>query len=471
MNARQPHQRGQALVLAIFFAGVSGLALVVLYNMGQTIHARARLTHAADAAAYTGALTQARPLNLLAYINRAQVGHQVAMAHLVTMGSWAQFGNAQAQQAGRGNPPVSLISMFLGWDAGQAYASARTSADALKRLGQAYAEHDRVVHQVLQKASLAAMHELPQVRNQVITGVLKANFPEQQEPRWQSQTVAQGQTPLGVAMLADTLPGYLQLYAGNGQRGFRPLVESAAAVYPFLDERNATRRNAWPVSKYCVWRRHELRRRGGTWLSQDGNWSSNDTFSFHALRSNRWIGCYHREYSMGWGLTQDMAATLPADFDYTDNPPPNFSNQDFWRWVQASTLWNIFSGASNPLANSYAKAGAVQWASGGLPTYPDIPLARTQQPLRFAIALRQSAATVTTTDAASEVRAPQGFFRYLGLSADEAIHVSSAAETFFVRPQARKDGRAEFANLFRPYWQARRVAVLPQEQVQARRLP
>ena len=59
------------------------------------------------------------------------------------------------------------------------------------------------------------MHELPQVRNQVITGVLKANFPEQQEPRWQPQTVVQGQTPLGVAMLADTLPGYLQLYADN----------------------------------------------------------------------------------------------------------------------------------------------------------------------------------------------------------------------------------------------------------------
>ena len=109
MNARQPHQRGQALVLAILFAGVS----VVLYNMGQTIHARARLTHAADAAAYSGALAQARTFNLLAYINRVQVGHQVAMAHLVTMGSWAQFGNAQAQQAGRGNPPVSLISMFF----------------------------------------------------------------------------------------------------------------------------------------------------------------------------------------------------------------------------------------------------------------------------------------------------------------------------------------------------------------------
>lgn len=471
MIVRQPHQRGQALVLAILFAGASGLALVVLYNMGQTVHARAKLTHAADAAAYSGALAQARTLNLLAYINRAQVAHQVTMAHLVTMGSWAQFGNAQARQAGRGNPPASLISMLFGWDAGQAYGSARASSDALKRLGQAYAEHDRTVHQVLQKASSAAMHELPDIRNGVILGILEANFPGQQKPRWLSGAAAQGQASLGVAMLADTLPGYMQSYAGNAQRGFRPLVESAAAVYPFLNERNVTRRNAWPVSKYCVWRRHELRRRGETWLSQDGSWSSNDTLSFHALRSNRWIGCYHREYAMGWGLTQDRAASLPADFDYTDNPPPNFSNQDFWRWVQGATTWDIFTGDSNPLANSYAKAGAVRWASDGLPVYADIPLARTRQPLRFAIAVQQSAATVASTDAASLVRSPKGFFRYSGLKAEEAVHVSSAAETFFVRPHARQDGRSELASLFRPYWQARRVAVLPEEQAQARRLP
>src|SRR5690606_23197958 len=102
-------QAGQALPVVLALAAVGGMALVALYNVGQTAAARVRLTHAADAAAYSGALAQARALNLLAYINRAQVAHQVAMAHLVTLASWAQLGQAHARQQSIRNPPASLI--------------------------------------------------------------------------------------------------------------------------------------------------------------------------------------------------------------------------------------------------------------------------------------------------------------------------------------------------------------------------
>src|SRR3546814_2539631 len=79
---------------------------------------------ALDAAAYSGALVQARALNMLAYINRAHVGHQLAMAHLVTLGSWASLGGAQASQLKSGNPPGYLIAMLFGPDHGAAYAAA-----------------------------------------------------------------------------------------------------------------------------------------------------------------------------------------------------------------------------------------------------------------------------------------------------------------------------------------------------------
>lgn len=39
---------------------------------------------------------QARALNLLAYIHRAQVGHQVALAHLASLAAWARFAQTQA---------------------------------------------------------------------------------------------------------------------------------------------------------------------------------------------------------------------------------------------------------------------------------------------------------------------------------------------------------------------------------------
>ena len=49
-------QHGQALVLGLLIVAVAATSLVVLYNLGQTVEGKVRLTHAADAAAYSGAL-------------------------------------------------------------------------------------------------------------------------------------------------------------------------------------------------------------------------------------------------------------------------------------------------------------------------------------------------------------------------------------------------------------------------------
>src|SRR5690606_17845793 len=107
-------QQGQALVLGMLLAGMVMVVLVRYFAVGQVVGAKARQLHALDAAAYSGALVQARALNMLAYINRAHVGHQLAMAHLVTLGSWASLGGTQARQLATGNPPVHLIAMLFG---------------------------------------------------------------------------------------------------------------------------------------------------------------------------------------------------------------------------------------------------------------------------------------------------------------------------------------------------------------------
>ena len=57
---------------------------------GQDHRAARPADHAVDAAAYSGAL-QARHLNAIAYANRSQIAHQVAMAHLVTLAASARY--------------------------------------------------------------------------------------------------------------------------------------------------------------------------------------------------------------------------------------------------------------------------------------------------------------------------------------------------------------------------------------------
>ncbi|NYT69680.1 hypothetical protein [Pusillimonas noertemannii] len=417
MNPQQ--QGGQALVWGMLLAAVASVVLVRYFATGQMVAAKARQLHGLDAAAYSGALVQARALNMLALLNRSQVGHQVAMAHLVTLGTWAFLGGAESRQATTGNPPVYLIAMLFGAGHGSAYAAAK-SANGLESLAQtpgklalAHTEHDRLVHHVLGAVQHDIVNTLPQARYQAMQQVLRRHY--------------HGESS-SLEVEHDDWPGSIQLHAGG--RHLASFVRNVAGRYDFLSPRNHTARNPWPVQARCPARRHELRRRGQTQLDQTGVWQSIDTQSFHALRSNRWIGCYFREYAMGWGWIP-TAREQRTDSPHVENPPDDFSSQDFWRWVQEATDWDIFSGDANPLANSRAVAARPHWRSLGLPDYFDVAEGASAAPMGFSLRLRRAG--------------PEGI----------TITTRSAAETFFARPGERADRSFERANLFHPFWQAR----------------
>ena len=467
--------RGQALPLVLALVALGVLGLVLLYNGGRTIGARVRLTHAADAVAYSGALVQARTLNLLAHINRAQVAHQVAMAHLVTLASWLQFGQAEAGRAARGNPPAFLIGMFYGPAHGMAYQAASGAGaggeEELAQLAAAHAGHDRVVHGILAASARQLLETLPSVRAQAMQAVLDHNYPA--SPAAAGVGVARnkgrvGGSAAGVALAsaqhgvllrveADEWPGFVSRYAGHAGGAFRPLVGQAAGRYGFLDARNGVARNPWPVSARCPMLRHQLRRRGGTSLDARGRWHAVDTQSHHALRSNKYIGCYYREYAMGWGRTTARAAQAAPESAAT--APADFSATPFWRWVRSNTHWDLLNGLTNPLAFAYARQHTVHWPGRGMAAYTEIPRARMHAPAGLAISLRLPAARVPVAGAGSSGAAPAGRFTYAGLERGDHLVVRSAAETYFERPTPRADGRAEHATLFRPYWQARLTAV------------
>ncbi len=418
-------QSGQALVFGMLLAAAAALVLIRYFFAGQVVAAKARQLHVLDATAYSGALIQARALNMLAYINRAQIGHQVAMAHLVTLGSWAAFGGTQSRQLASGNPPSYLIGLLFGPEYGAAYMAAGSAGgtDAMARtdgeLARAYAAHDRLVHEVFSSVQQAITDGVPDARQAAMQAVLKQNYPDHSE------------SSFDLSITDDTWSGYVRTYSGRQE--LRPLIQEIVDLYTFLGPRNHTARNPWVVDARCPMLRHELRRRGNTEFDVYGRWQSIDTQSFHALRSNRWIGCYFREYPMAWGWIP-TAAVQNVTTPHVDNPPDDFAAQDFWRWVRDATNWDIHSGDANPLANSRAVVNRQRWLGGGLPNYFDIGTSTKTPGLRFAVDMRYPG--------------PEGV----------VLSSRSAAETFFERPEPRADGRTEAENLFHPYWQARLVA-------------
>ena len=88
MSPRPGTQRGQALILSVAFVAVLSVGVLVMFSNQQSLARKTQLVNAADAAAYSVAVQQARALNFAAYGNRARVANEVAIAQMVGMYSW-----------------------------------------------------------------------------------------------------------------------------------------------------------------------------------------------------------------------------------------------------------------------------------------------------------------------------------------------------------------------------------------------
>lgn len=82
------HQGGQTLILFVIFVVVLILGVVLLFDTGQTVSKKSQLNSAADAAAYSVAVQQARAYNYAAYMNRARIANEVSIAQLISASSW-----------------------------------------------------------------------------------------------------------------------------------------------------------------------------------------------------------------------------------------------------------------------------------------------------------------------------------------------------------------------------------------------
>lgn len=78
---------GQALVLSSILLLVVAMAVLSISDLGRAIHDRIELQNAADGAAYTLAVREARAFNYYAYTNRAQVAQYVTALQLLSIDS------------------------------------------------------------------------------------------------------------------------------------------------------------------------------------------------------------------------------------------------------------------------------------------------------------------------------------------------------------------------------------------------
>ena len=428
-------QSGQALLLGIGLLALCVSGWLLMLKVGNWVHNKSSLHRATDAAAYSAALIYARNLNLHAYLNRTQLAHQVAQLHLFSMAAAERFRSRLARQATTRNPPASLLSFRFGTHHGSAYLSARVGglSDTLLRnaLGNAFEQHEQLIHAVLNQVRGSRMDTSPEI-HQVLNNTLVMNL-------GQSGSANRGGSleALGVQyrLVKDDTSKFMVNRPTTDDEWFGMLQE-VRSRYRYLDDRKSVVRSFNGINLRCPWRQHQLRRRGTLTLSRDGVWSSDENQSFHSVRFNRIIGCYFREYPMGWA-TIGTRANGPQVEGPLDEPMQTFQGKPFWKWAgeRAWSGWNIFGGTRNPLAERWANQAPVVWRARQQARYTRLRLATDVASAQFVIEVVQ---------------------RWLDFP---HLSSTSAAETYFLDPLAGKNRQAEAPSLFKPFWLARLIRV------------
>lgn len=469
-------QRGQALVLGIFFL-IAGLAgTYFLFNAGQVLAEKNRLVTTADAVAHGAGVMQARALNFDAYGNRALVANEVLVAQMVSLSSWSQYVQTHAENLPWRFPECADPNGY-----GAAYGAAfkygalfaATCYLSVQYAGEFVAEAAARLPGLMESvvAGVEANKRLIQLAQQALHGPGAANAANASLSAFQISRAAvmqeiadanyrgDGSVTATAQLLTDGWPGFTRRYEGAERARFAEVAKVAAYSDRFVRQRNWTASAMLPnlVEWVCALsgRKNSVKRRGGTELVNYDEWKAEDTESYWEFRNTGRIfkRCRSSEHPIGWGEQQ----AHPDDADQDDS---------------RAALGG--SPATNPYAHRLASSD--QWTEyTGLPAFQDLNAEQLQPGapdprLRLQVKLTRRRDQLATPEGRSSIRqAPDPAGARPNITAYQSrleggeMMASAAVEVWFERPPgsetntwgAARGKPSELPSLFNPYWQAR----------------
>ncbi|MCZ8133211.1 MAG: pilus assembly protein TadG-related protein [Steroidobacteraceae bacterium] len=400
-------QRGQSLVFVLAFLAVLVAVFVASVESGRAVVDQQRLVNAADAAALGAATWQARTLNAQAYMNRAIVANEVAIAQAVSLRSWSDY----LRQTLANVRTLTSAVPYVG-AATQAVANGWTAADrTIQVSARAVEASASTVEQILAGAQEAVNALGPVAAAEIARATLRAHSPEiapsAEHARLEALNVLDWR-------------GFTVSYAGSGRERLRATVLDARDGFT---RSRSHRLGTGPLSPVL-----RVEKRGGTELLGFEAWRGLDTLSIHR-RSGFLFGRFREQVPLGWGGAEDALrpSRLPGDHDGT---------------------WRVNPSASG-LADRALRAHGRAAIHPGLPATRDVrePWRRDERRLSYAVE-----AELRRANSAPAPRA----------------RALAHAVVEFARPEPRADGRREYPSLYSPYWRARLAPVTARQRVLVR---
>jgi apolipoprotein N-acyltransferase len=443
-------QAGQIMLPAVVLLTISVGLLYFMINSGQAVNEKTRVTNAADAAAYSAGVVEARALNFHAYLNRSMVANQIVIAQMVSFGSWIRyFGNAVDNIGASAtdlafmlapNPRGLVITAtFAGAAYGLAYAGmtgnelADYVVQSVYGIGTGITIHDAVVQatslvQPAVQLNLAAGVRQQQIANDVVRAM---------DPGLTAQVV-----PVTHGFDVFTRRYGRNDSGGDGRGRFADVTTRSRDQF--------TRERNWTIDSFdipFVRRDPALKKRGGTDLIGFDEWRAVDTLELHGRRFGcgrfglSW--CSDIQTPIGWGAVNVNDGSGDSGRGHHGNA-----------YVENRRTAGIADSAmEEPGSYNYSGIPASQELAN-----LDSDAERTTG---VSVLVRKRHADTLTSASAAQAR-PSG--QTAALFADQPAGARmialSRAQVFFDRIETRADGREEIGSLYNPYWRVRLVAPL-----------
>jgi hypothetical protein len=430
-----------------------------MFNVGQNTAEKLKVTNAADAAAYSAAVWQARSLNYEAYTNRAIVANEVAVGQAASVVSWTQYAPHAIENI-KNTWWFQILCNLYGFCgvADEAQSIAEEVADGVAQAAKFDFPMRSTIIEALGKSQLA-MHSAtvyPPTIHGVMDAVIKANNPTYRR---------------GITDVSATYALLTKQFAGDERKPMRDVIMGNYTGESSRDGFSMDRHwwgdvpfppdgdlgvpcftDPLPV----------IRKRGASDMVGMDEWESFDTLSLH-YRTQRFRfgiprGCRDNEVAYGYGSGQ-----FDKEDDAGENPYEDRHGD---------------SRGTNPRAHGNTAGGDTDSSRGrvresnqaaGIPTFRDVDSGTNGNGNRsgkasFALVVSKAGREIRT---ANNLNLVAGRLRTSEQYAASNMSALAAAEVYFKRPgniggggksaetSTRDDGRLEYANLFNPYWQAR----------------
>lgn len=433
-------QAGVVLPAATALLLIVAAVFYLMVNAGQTVSEKIRTTNAADAAAYSAGVVEARALNYDAYLNRAIVANEIAIAQMVSLGSWVNYFATASDNyhdaAGdvafflHPNPQVLVVDgVFGGTEFVTHYfgTTAQEYADYIVNygIGAIITVLDAAVQTLALSQQAVHLNLAAGVRQrQVADDVVKA-----MDPNLHAEVV----------VVSHGFDGFTKTWSGDDRARLKDVTLRSRD--PFSRERN------WTIDSFdipLVRRNGALKKRGGTELIGFDEWRAVDTLELHGER----FGCGRFGLSwcsdvrkpVGWGAVYVSADGNDAGHGhhgnaYNENP---------------TTAGRADENIVSPYLAMFSGLPGVREIGDVDPAHEAVT--------GVTVLVTKAQADTLTSGNAAQAKPSGDLALFSDHPAGGKLAALARAQVFFDRIAARGDGKQEVGSLYNPYWRVRLVS-------------